>query len=201
MRTRARELGIRIPDFCPLFNHDDVRAFLARVPGPWLIKPRSEASAAGIRKLHTADEVWKRIDELGDDQSFCLIERMVPGDLYHVDSLTADGKVIFAEVNAYWRPLARRVQGGGVYADPHVPARPAGGGRPPRGERAGAGGVRAGVGRVAHRVHAGPRRRRGLLHRDQRPRRRGEHAELVEHATGVNLWSEVGEAGTEPRHQ
>src|SRR5688572_3087908 len=79
MRTKARELGVRIPDFCPLFNHDAVREFLARVPGPWLIKPRSEASAAGIRKLNTADEVWRRIEELGDEQSFHLIERMVPG--------------------------------------------------------------------------------------------------------------------------
>ncbi|MFM8273212.1 MAG: acetyl-CoA carboxylase biotin carboxylase subunit family protein, partial [Gemmata sp.] len=116
MRTKAREVGVRIPDFCPIFNHDEVRAFLARVPGPWLIKPRSEASAAGIRKLHTADEVWKRIEELGDDQSFCLIEQMVPGDLFHVDALSVNGKVIFAEVNAYWRPLLDVYQGGGVYA-------------------------------------------------------------------------------------
>src|SRR2546421_280603 len=77
---------------------DPVRHFLASVPGPWLVKPRSEASAAGIKKCHTADEVWRRIDELGDDQSFHLIERMVPGELFHVDSLTRDNRVIFAEV-------------------------------------------------------------------------------------------------------
>ena len=115
MRTKARELGIRIPDFCPIFNHDSVREFLARVPGPWLIKPRSEASAAGIRNQH-ADEVWKRIEELGDEQSFHLIEQMVPGDLFHVDSLCANGKVIFAEVNNYWRPLLDVYQGSGIYA-------------------------------------------------------------------------------------
>src|SRR5262245_61850288 len=57
MRLKAREIGVRIPDFSPLFNDDDVRDFLARVPPPWLVKPRSEASAAGIRKLHTPDEV------------------------------------------------------------------------------------------------------------------------------------------------
>ncbi len=110
----AQEIGVRIPDFCPIFNHDAVREFLAGVPGPWLVKPRSEASAAGIRKVHNADEVWKRIDELGDEQSFHLVEQMVPGELFHVDSLCANGKVVFAEVNAYWRPLLDVYQGGGI---------------------------------------------------------------------------------------
>ena len=27
MRAKAREIGVRIPDFCPLVNHDAVRAF------------------------------------------------------------------------------------------------------------------------------------------------------------------------------
>lgn len=116
MRTKARELGIRIPDFCPLHHHAAVADFLARVPGPWLLKPRSEASAAGIRKLHTADEVWGKVHELGDNQSFFLLEQMVPGDLFHVDSLARDGKVIFAEANAYHRPLLDVYQGGGIYA-------------------------------------------------------------------------------------
>jgi len=29
MRTKAREIGVRIPDLCPIFHPDDVRAFLA----------------------------------------------------------------------------------------------------------------------------------------------------------------------------
>lgn len=121
MRQKARELGVRIPDFCPLFHHADVTAFLARVPGPWLIKPRSEASAAGIRKLQTADEVWAKVHELGDDQSFFLLEQMVPGDLFHVDSLTQNGRVIFAEVNGYHRPLLDVYHGGGIYGTRTVP--------------------------------------------------------------------------------
>lgn len=121
MRMRARQLGVRIPEFCPLFHDDAVNAFLARVPGPWLVKPRSEASAAGIRKVHTPEEVWNRVHELGDDRSFHLVEQMVPGDLYHVDSLVADGEVVFAEVNAYRRPLLDVYQGGGIYATRTVP--------------------------------------------------------------------------------
>lgn len=190
MRTKAREIGVRIPDFCPLFHHDDVRAFLARVPGPWLVKPRSEASAAGIRKLHTADEVWKRIDELGDDQSFCLIEQMVPGDLYHVDSLSANGQVVFAEVNAYWRPLLDVYQGGGVYATRTVPR--------DRPEVAMLKQANAqvldgfGLGWGASHTEFMIAHADGQAYFIETSARVGgaNTAEMVEHATGVNLWSE-----------
>src|SRR5829696_4476423 len=190
MRTKARELGVRIPDFCPITNHEAVREFLVRVPGPWLIKPRSEASAAGIRKLATADEVWKRIEELGDEQSFHLIEQMVPGDLFHVDSLAANGKVIFAEVNAYWRPLLDVYQGGGIYATRTFPR------DRPEVEQLKAANAQVlegfGLGWGASHTEF------MLAHADKQPyfietsaRVGGANtAEMVEHATGVNLWSE-----------
>ena len=190
MRTKAREIGVRIPDFCPLFHHDDVRAFLKRVPGPWLIKPRSEASAAGIRKLATSDEVWKRVEELGDEQSFYLIEQMVPGDLFHVDSLTANGKVIFAEVNAYWRPLLDVYQGGGVYATRTI-----------RRDSPDAVGLRAanrqvlegfGLGQGASHTEFMKAHADGQYYFIETSARVGgaNTAEMVEHASGVNLWSE-----------
>jgi carbamoylphosphate synthase large subunit len=190
MRTRARELGIRIPDFCPIINHEAVRDFLARVPGPWLIKPRSEASAAGIRKVHTADEVWRRIDQLGDDQSFNLIEQMVPGDLFHVDSLSADNSVVFAEVNAYWRPLLDVYQGGGIYATRTFPRH-----RPEVAAlRAANAAVVEGFGLgwgASHtefmKAHAD-----GEIYFIETSARVGgaNTAEMVEHATGINPWSE-----------
>jgi biotin carboxylase len=121
MRLRARDSGLRVPDFVPVFHHDDVRRFLAAAPAPWLVKPRSEASSIGIRKCHHADDVWRRIDELGDDQSFHLIERFIPGDLYHVDSLTVDDQVVFAEVGQYHRPLLEVYHGGGIFASRTVP--------------------------------------------------------------------------------
>jgi hypothetical protein len=190
MRTKARELGIRIPDFCPIFNHDAVREFLARVPGPWLVKPRSEASAAGIRKLNHADEVWRRIEELGDEQSFHLIEQMVPGDLFHVDSLCANGKVIFAEVNAYWRPLLDVYHGGGIYATRTFPR-----------DRPEVAALREANRQVVEGFGLGwgaSHTEFMIAHADRQPyfietsaRVGGANtAEMVEHATGVNLWSE-----------
>ena len=58
--------------FTGIFSHDRVRQFLGAVAPPWLLKPRSQASAAGIRKLHEAADVWKEIERLGDEQSFDL---------------------------------------------------------------------------------------------------------------------------------
>jgi carbamoylphosphate synthase large subunit len=190
MREKATAIGVRCPRFSPLHHHDAVRDFLARVPGPWLIKPRSEASAAGIRKLHTADDVWKRIDELGDDQSFCLLEEMVPGDLYHVDSLSHAGRVVFAEVNAYWRPLLDVYQGGGVYATRTVP--------PDRPEAVALREANAkllegfGLGQGASHTEFMKAHRDGEMYFIETSSRVGgaHTAEMVEAATGVNLWAE-----------
>jgi carbamoylphosphate synthase large subunit len=190
MREKAAAIGVRIPRFVSLTHHDDVRRFLAEVPGPWLIKPRGEASAAGIRKLHSADDVWKRIDELGDDQSFQLIEEMVPGDLFHVDSLCHANRVIFAEVNAYWRPLLDVYQGGGVYATRTVQRN--------RPEVAELRGINQrllegfGLGQGASHTEFMKAKRDGQFYFIETSSRVGgsNTAEMVEAATGVNLWSE-----------
>lgn len=121
MRTKARDLGIPIPEFIGAFNHDDIRRFLARVPGPWLLKPRASANAIGIVKVHNADEAFKAIDALGDEQSNHLIEQIIPGELYHVDSIVAQRIVKFAEVNKYAKPLFDVYHGGGIYMTRTLP--------------------------------------------------------------------------------
>lgn len=121
MRQRAREIGLPIPEFTPLFHLPDVERFLATVPPPWLMKPRHEASSIGIKKFHQADDVRRRIAELGDEASYHLLERFLPSDLYHVDSLVVDGQVVFAEVGAYHRPLLEVWSGGGVFATRTAP--------------------------------------------------------------------------------
>lgn len=121
MRYQARDLGIAEPEFMPAFNHGDVQAFVDMVPGPWLIKPRSEASAIGIKKVHTPEEVFADLERRGDDMHCCLIEQMVPGDLYHVDSIVHAGKVRFAQVSRYRRPLLDVYHGGGVFMSSTLP--------------------------------------------------------------------------------
>jgi biotin carboxylase len=190
MREKARALGVRIPDFAPLFSDADINDFLKRVPGPWLVKPRSEASAAGIRKLHTPADVWKRVHELGDDRSFNLIEQMVPGDLFHVDSLMRDGAVIFTEVNAYHRPLLDVYQGGGVYATRTLPRD-----RPEVAEltKLNADVLRGfGLGQGASHTEFMKAHADGQFYFIETSARVGgaNTAEMVEAATGVNLWAE-----------
>ena len=115
MRMKAREEGILVPDFVPILNHDDVRAFMERVPPPWVLKPRFSASAIGIRKLDRAEELWPVLDALGDKQSFHLMERFVPGDVLHVDALAENAEVVFAEASAYIAPPLEVYQGGGLF--------------------------------------------------------------------------------------
>jgi glutathione synthase/RimK-type ligase-like ATP-grasp enzyme len=81
MRTQAAEAGIPVPAFVHVLNHDRVRAYTERVPAPWVLKPRSQASAAGIKKIRSDEELWSTIEQLGDEQSYYLLEAFVPGSI------------------------------------------------------------------------------------------------------------------------
>jgi biotin carboxylase len=115
MRTRARERGILVPDFVQVLNYDVMREFMSRVPAPWVLKPRSEASSVGIKKVNTAEELWPILDTLGDRQSFYLLERYVPGDVFHIDSIVSEREVVFAEVHEYGHPPMNVAHEGGVF--------------------------------------------------------------------------------------
>ena len=104
MRGRARDGGLAIPDYIQVLNHERLREFIKRVPGPWVLKPRSLAGSMGIKKLHSADEFWATLEQLGDQQSFYLLERFVPGDIYHVDSLFYEREPVFSIASRYGRP-------------------------------------------------------------------------------------------------
>jgi hypothetical protein len=121
MRTRARDRGIPVPEFVPILHYPQIEEYLDRVPAPWLLKPRGEASASGIKKLHTKEEVWAAIQALGDEQSYHLLEHFTPGDVFHVDAITWDKDVLFAECHQYRRPLLQIAQGGGIFATRTVP--------------------------------------------------------------------------------
>ncbi len=115
MRTVAQAAGLRVPAFAPVFNHARLRAFLERGPGPWLLKPRSEASAMGIRRIDHPDAVWPLLEALGDEQSHFLVEQYLPGEVSHVDALVDNGEVVFEIASQYGRPPLDVYQGGGVF--------------------------------------------------------------------------------------
>ncbi|HLV85763.1 MAG TPA: hypothetical protein VKV39_02225 [Candidatus Sulfotelmatobacter sp.] len=121
MRMRALDRDVRVPDFVPVVNHDDIRYYLEHVAGPWVLKPRQEASAIGIKKIHAPDELWPLLDQLGDQQSSYLLERFVPGEVCHVDSVVSENEVVFANASKYGKPPMNVAQGGGVFTTHTVP--------------------------------------------------------------------------------
>lgn len=121
MRARAKEIGILVPEFAHVLNYDNLREFMSRVPPPWLLKPRSQASGIGMKKIHAPDELWPWLDQLGDKQSFYLLEQFIPGSVYHVDSVVSEREVVFAEPHAYGSPPLDVSHQGGVFTTRTLP--------------------------------------------------------------------------------
>ena len=115
MRLQAQENNIPVPDFVHVLNQNKVSEFINRVTPPWVLKPRAEASTIGIAKINTVDEFWSRVDTLGDRQSFYLLERFIPGEVYHVDSLVLDREIVFAEAHHYGKPPLNVYHEGGIF--------------------------------------------------------------------------------------
>jgi biotin carboxylase len=190
MRMKALDRHVRVPDFVPVFNHDDIRYYLEHVPGPWVLKPRQEASAIGIKKIHAAEELWPVLDQLGDKQSSFLLERFVPGDVYHVDSVVSESEVVFASASQYGKPPMNVAQGGGIFTTCIIP----------RGSDAD-----MGLRQINCDLIAALGLVRGVAHTEFIQARADGHFyflecaarvggayinEMVETATGINLWRE-----------
>jgi biotin carboxylase len=110
MAVSVKAAGVVLPAFVPLIHPDDVREFMERVPPPWIIKPRQDVSAIGIRKVNEPAEVWQSIDEINGREhlreraSYYLLAQFVPGEVFHVDSIVQNGRVVFSGANRYGRP-------------------------------------------------------------------------------------------------
>ncbi len=189
MRMRALDRQIRVPDFVPVVNHGDIQYYLDHVSGPWVLKPRQEASAIGIKKFSSQPELWPLLEQLGDKQSNYLVEKFVPGDVYHVDSVVSERDVVFANVSKYGKP-PMNVAHGGVFTTFTVPR----GGEEDRAlrninlELIGALGLLRGVAHAEFiRAHSDGQ----FYFLECAARVGGAYInEMVEAATGINLWRE-----------
>ena len=115
MRTRARAAGIPCPDFVHVLNDRAIGEWTSRIQPPWVLKPRSQAAAIGIKKIQSADELWQVVDALGDGRADYLLERFVPGDVFHVDSIVFDAQPQFAMVSRYATPPMAVAHEGGIF--------------------------------------------------------------------------------------
>lgn len=121
MRVKAHDAGITVPDFVHVLNEEELRGYMRQVPPPWVLKPRSDVSAVGIQKLDAPELVWQSIaaldqrPALNERSSYYLLERYIPGEVYHVDALVDQRRVLFAGVHRYWRPPLDVAHQGGVF--------------------------------------------------------------------------------------
>ena len=115
MRQMAVDNNINVPQFSSIFNDKKVEAFAKENPAPWVLKPRSEASASGICKINSVEELWPAIEKLGEDRHKFLLESFKPGDVFHVDSLVYEKKIIFTSASKYLSPPMEVSHEGGVF--------------------------------------------------------------------------------------
>ena len=129
MRKIASTAGIPCPEFTGVFNQQEINDYLERVPAPWIIKPRYEVSAFGIRKCESTEQVWQVLNDLDnrntwrDHPSQFVLERFIRGDVYHVDSIVENGRVLAAGVSKYGTPPFSVSHYGGVFTTATVPYR------------------------------------------------------------------------------
>jgi len=115
MRTQAESRGIPVPEFLHVLNHEEINQFAKQVEFPFIIKARLLAGAHGLKKVNNEDELWNRINELGDEQSFFLMERFVSGNIYHVDSIVYENEIRFALASQYGKPPFEVAHSGRVF--------------------------------------------------------------------------------------
>jgi hypothetical protein len=116
MRETARNAGVPVPEFTGVVNHDELWKFLSNTQGPWLLKPRESASAIGIQKFSDPNEVWPMLERLGDEASHHLVERFVPGEIFHVEGLSWKGELLFALPHKYGQPPFETMHSGGIFS-------------------------------------------------------------------------------------
>lgn len=196
MRTAARDAGVRVPEFVHLCNYQEVGEYMANAPAPWVLKPRTDVSAIGIRKMSEAEEVWRAVEMLDarerphERATFHLLERFIAGEVFHVDSIVEAGQVKFAGVSRYGRPPMNVMHDGGAFISSTVEHESA---------------ERAALLDMNRRVISALKLRRGAAHAEFiKGAADGEYyfleiaarvggaftAETLEAATGVNLWRE-----------
>jgi hypothetical protein len=201
MRSRARAAAIPCPDFVHVLNDSAIDAWTSRVSGPWVVKPRFQAAAIGIKKVTNRGELWDVIGGLGDERADYVLEQFVPGDVYHVDSIVFDRRVVFAIASRYATPPMTVAHEGGIFVTRTLP------GDDPTGRALlalnekllSAFGMHRGV---SHSEFI--RASDGTLHFLETSARVGGAyiVDVVEAATGINLWKEwarveiAGEHGT-----
>jgi biotin carboxylase len=111
LRSVSAAAGIANPDMAPVTSPHDVIAFMARHPGPVVLKPANRQASVGTQVIHEPGEVeqaWR--DCVVQDEGVfvpdramelrMLAERHIDGSEYSVEMLVRDGKALFSNITA-----------------------------------------------------------------------------------------------------
>jgi hypothetical protein len=98
MRINARESGFAGPEFCRVLNYDELREFMVRVPAPWMLRPRTRRADKRALHIEESEQLWRKLDELGDRQCRYLLEEPVEGERFTVESIISESRVVFSVV-------------------------------------------------------------------------------------------------------
>jgi len=198
---KALEAGIAIPPFCALFNNTDIDDFAKNVAPPWIIKPRAEASTTGMKKVANKMELWEGIEALGDLRHQYLVEQFLPGDVYHVDTISYEGELAFCQVSKYLSTPFEVAHGGGIFRSQTVPYN----GIEEEALRKSTQEVMAAFGMQFSASHTEFIRSHGngrFYFLETSARVGGAHlAEMVAFASGINLWEEWAKVETAMAHK
>jgi biotin carboxylase len=188
MRARARAAGILCPEFIHPVNVHALSEWTSRVTPPWVLKPRSQAAAIGIRKIASADDLHHTLETLHDDRAEYVLEQFVPGDVFHVDSLVFNRGIVFAEASAYGAPPMSVAHEGGIFVTRTIgDSAPAPELKVMNARVLDAFGLHRGVSHTEF-IRAGDGR---VLFLETSARVGGAYiVDVVEAATGLNLWRE-----------
>ncbi len=190
MRMRANEEGIPLPEFVHILNYKKIEEFLSKHKPPFVLKPRLQAGAIGIKRINNESELWQIIEQLGDKQSFYLLERFIPGEIFHVDSIIWENEVLFSIASKYGLPPMEVAHEGRVFSSRTVSR----GSEDEKKLKAINKNVLTALGLkygVSHTEFIKGKEDGRLYFLETSARVGGAHiADLVEAASGINLWRE-----------
>jgi biotin carboxylase len=94
MKRALAAAGIRVPEFAE-FSAAAAAELLDRF-GTVVVKPRAESGSADIRVVASPTELAGIVEWVGERAGDFEVEEFISGDLCHIDSVVADGKVVVA---------------------------------------------------------------------------------------------------------
>jgi hypothetical protein len=100
MKNAVQQAGIATPAFSEANCFSDVRDFFSNnYQVPLVIKPRRQAASSGVsvcRDLNALRTAWEKLP--ADDRQ---VEAFVEGEIFHVDGVVWQGKILYAQPSVY----------------------------------------------------------------------------------------------------